>query len=66
MPRNRALVPQSRPALDRLKYEVAAEIGVPEYTGYLGDLPARVHGAVGGNMVRRLIALAEQQLSRST
>lgn len=66
MPRNKALVPQSRPALERLKYEVAAEVGVPDYRGYLGDLPARVHGAVGGQMVRRLIALAEQQLARTT
>ncbi len=60
---NRTLVPQARQALDRLKQEVAAEVGIPNYQGYLGDVPARLNGAVGGNMVRRMIALAEQQLA---
>jgi len=60
---NRALVPQARQALDRFKYEVANELGiqVPEH-GYWGDLPSRLNGAVGGNMVRRMIAAAEQSL----
>lgn len=60
---NAVLIPQARPALDQLKLEVAAEIGLPNYRGYLGDLPSRINGAVGGNMVRRMIAFAEQQLA---
>lgn len=60
---NQVLVPQARQALDRFKYEVAQELGiqVPEH-GYWGDIPSRLNGAIGGNMVRRMIAAAEQSL----
>ncbi len=62
---NRALVREAAGMLDRFKYEVAQEIGVnPPESGYWGDLPARQCGAVGGNMVRKMIQLAEQQLSQ--
>ena len=60
---NQILVTNARQALDQLKYEVAAELGLPNYQGYLGDVPSRLNGAVGGNMVRRMIQLAEQQLA---
>src|SRR5690606_16853710 len=33
--RNRALVPQAQSALERLKQEVATELGIPNYQGYL-------------------------------
>lgn len=57
--------------INQSKYEIAAEIGVPLKQGYNGDLPSRQAGAVGGRlggrlggqMVKRMIALAEQQLS---
>lgn len=61
--RNRILVPGAEQAIDQFKYQVASEVGLPNYRGYLGDIPARQHGAVGGNMVRRMIFLAEQQLA---
>ena len=60
---NQVVVPQARQALDQLKYEVAQEIGLPNYQGYLGDIPSRLNGAVGGHMVRRMIQFAEQQLA---
>lgn len=60
---NQVIVPQARQALDQLKFEVASELGIPNYQGYLGDLPSRLNGAVGGNMVRRMIAFAEQQIA---
>ncbi|MFO7245286.1 MAG: alpha/beta-type small acid-soluble spore protein [Thermaerobacter sp.] len=60
---NRIVVANARQALDQLKYEVAAELGLPNYQGYLGDVPSRLNGAVGGHMVRRMIQLAEQQLA---
>src|SRR5690606_33648218 len=71
--RNTVLVPQALQALERFKYEIANEIaqgGDPlahtlqswYQTGYGGDIPARVWGSVGGNMVRRMIAAAEQTL----
>ncbi|HLS89273.1 MAG TPA: alpha/beta-type small acid-soluble spore protein [Sphingobacteriaceae bacterium] len=59
------MVPQARAGLERLKFEVAQELGIPNYSGYLGDVPSRINGAVGGNMVRRMIALAEQQLAQN-
>ena len=60
---NQIIVSNARQALDQLKYEVAAELGLPNYQGYLGDVPSRLNGAVGGHMVRRMIQLAEQQLA---
>lgn len=60
---NRILVQQAANALDQLKFEVAQELGiqVPQ-GGYMGDVPSRVTGAMGGQMVRRMIAAAEQSL----
>lgn len=57
---NQLLVPQANQALDQLKYEIAAEFGVqlgPEAT-------ARQNGSVGGEMTKRLVNFAEQQLAR--
>lgn len=61
---NRPVNPQARQALDRLAYETAQELGITNWGGYMGDVPSRVNGAVGGNMVRKMIALAEQQLAQ--
>lgn len=61
---NRTLVRGAEQALEQLKYEVANEVGVtPPPDGYWGDIPARVNGAVGGHMVRRLIQQAESQMA---
>ena len=38
---NKAAVPEAKGALDRFKYEVASEIGVPLTDGYNGDLTSR-------------------------
>jgi len=62
--RNTKLVPQASRAMDQFKQQVASEIGINNYQGYLGDVPSRLNGAVGGNMVKRMIALAEQQLAQ--
>jgi hypothetical protein len=59
---NSVVNPRAYQALEQLKQEVASELGIQNYTGYLGDLPARINGAVGGHMVRRMIAAAEQSL----
>ncbi len=64
MPRNnQKVVPQAAQALDRLKQETAAELGIPNYQGYLGDVPSKQNGAVGGHMVRKMIRLAESQIA---
>lgn len=60
---NTILNPQARQAMDQFKQQVASELGITNYQGYLGDVPSRLNGAVGGNMVRRMIALAENSLA---
>jgi len=59
-------VSQARQALDQLKQETAAELGLTNYQGYRGDIPSRQNGAVGGHMVRKMIRFAESQLSGGT
>ena len=61
--RNRVEVPQAREALNRFKYEVASEIGVPLKQGYNGDLTSAQNGSVGGEMVRRMIRRQEEQMA---
>jgi len=78
-------VPGAEEALNRLKYEIAAELGIPvapvaagasasadaEFAAELGGIPASAHeaywghvasrdaGAVGGQIVRRLVQQAQ-------
>lgn len=50
-------------ALDRFKYEVANEIGVPLKEGYNGDLTSYQNGSVGGYMVKKMIEAQEREMS---
>lgn len=61
---NVPVVREAGRALDQFKYEVAGELNVnKEYqSGYWGNISARECGTVGGHMVRRMIAAAEQSL----
>ena len=59
---NRRLVPEAKESLDKFKYEVASEVGVNLKNGYNGDISAKDAGRIGGNMVRKLIQQAEQQM----
>lgn len=63
--RNQKAVPEAKHALNQFKYEVADEIGikVPE-NGYWGDVTSRECGALGGNMVKKLVQMAEEELIR--
>lgn len=55
---NQLLVAGAAQALDQMKYEIASEFGVQ-----LGaDTTSRANGSVGGEITKRLVALAEQQL----
>ncbi|HAP22311.1 alpha/beta-type small acid-soluble spore protein [Frisingicoccus caecimuris] len=56
-------VPQAKNALDRFKFEVANEIGVPLKQGYNGDLTSRENGSVGGEMVRQMIRRQEEEMA---
>lgn len=49
---NKAVVPEAKGALDRFKYEVANELGVPLTDGYNGNLTSKQNGSVGGYMVK--------------
>ena len=60
---NRAAVPEAKGALDKFKYEVASELGVPLSDGYNGDLTSRQNGSVGGYMVKKMIEEQEKQMS---
>ena len=61
---NRAAVPEAKSALDKFKYEVASELGVPLSDGYNGDLTSAEAGSVGGNMVKKMIRKQEEQMSQ--
>jgi len=51
----RTAVPEAREALNRFKYEIASEIGVPLKQGYNGDLTSAQNGSVGGYMVNTIL-----------
>ena len=52
---NTAAVPEAKGALDRFKFEVANELGVPLSDGYNGNLTSKQNGSVGGYMVKKMI-----------
>ncbi|MBA2940613.1 alpha/beta-type small acid-soluble spore protein [Paenibacillus sp. CGMCC 1.16610] len=61
---NTLLVQQAKSALEQMKYEVAQELGIQiPQDGYYGYMATRDTGAIGGHITRRLIQIAEQQLS---
>ena len=55
---------ESQSALDNMKTEIANELGLSNYEQMdMGKLTARENGYVGGYMTKKLVELAEQQLS---
>ena len=58
---NRVAVPEAKGALDKFKYEVASELGVPLSDGYNGDLTSKQNGSVGGYMVKKMIEQQEKE-----
>lgn len=60
---NTAAVPEAKGALDRFKFEVANELGVPLSDGYNGNLTSKQNGSVGGYMVKKMIEAQERQMS---
>ena len=55
--RNSKLVPEASEALNKFKYETLKE-------GYNGDLSSKDAGRIGGNMVRKMIQQAENQMKK--
>jgi len=60
---NKNVVPEAMDSLERFKYEVANEVGVNLKYGYNGNISARDAGKIGGNMVKKLIEQAENQMT---
>ena len=44
---NKTAVPEAKSAMNRFKFEVANELGVPLTDGYNGNLTSRQNGSVG-------------------
>lgn len=53
---------QAKAALNKFKYEVANELGVNLKQGYNGDLTSKEAGSIGGEMVKKLVAQAANQM----
>ena len=51
--------------LNQFKTEVASSMNVNLKQGYNGDITAREAGSIGGEMVKRMIQYAEQNMNGS-
>ncbi|MGM9534435.1 MAG: small, acid-soluble spore protein, alpha/beta type [Intestinibacter sp.] len=61
---NRTVVPEAKQALNQMKLEIANELGMSDYQQTdKGNLTARQNGYVGGYMTKKLVEMAEQQMS---
>lgn len=64
MSTNKKAVPEAKAALNQMKLEIASELGMSNYdTVDKGNLTARQNGYVGGYMTKKLVEMAEQQMS---
>ncbi|MEC0398299.1 acid-soluble spore protein SspC [Bacillus subtilis] len=55
---NELLIPQAASAIEQMKLEIASEFGVK-----LGaETTARANGSVGGEITKRLVRLAQQNM----
>ncbi|WP_438317886.1 small, acid-soluble spore protein, alpha/beta type [Sporosarcina sp. FA9] len=54
----------------KVKFEIARELGIPLSKVYNGNLTSeqagKIGGPIGGNMVREMVKLAQEQLARNT
>ena len=58
---NSFVVPGAKQAIEKMKYEIANELGVN-----MGpDATSRANGSVGGEITKRLVKMGEQQLGTS-
>lgn len=61
---NQLVVPQATQALNQMKMEAAQELSIQfSADGYNGNLSTRDAGSIGGYITRKLVQMAEQQLS---
>ena len=62
MASNSYVNPNAKAGLEKMKYEVASEIGVNLKQGYNGDLTSKQAGSIGGRMAKKLIEKAESNM----
>ncbi|WP_195939907.1 alpha/beta-type small acid-soluble spore protein [Romboutsia sp. 1001713B170131_170501_G6] len=61
---NKTVVPGAKQALNQMKLEIANELGMTNYQQMdKGNLTARENGYVGGYMTKKLVEMAEKQMS---
>jgi hypothetical protein len=61
---NQLVVPQASQALNQMKMEAAQSLGVQiPADGYYGNVSTRDAGSLGGYITKKLVQIAEQQLS---
>ena len=58
---SKMVVPGAKQAIEKMKYEIASELGV----NMIPDATSRVNGSVGGEITKRLVKMGQQQLSKS-
>ena len=64
MSRNSVLIPEAKKAKDSFKSEVANSLNVNLKQGDNGDLTSRQAGSIGGEMVKRMIAYAANNMNK--
>jgi hypothetical protein len=61
---NKLVVPGSDAVMNKIKNEVARELGFDNYDNMdKGSMPARIHGAIGGTITKRLVEYAQQAMA---
>ena len=65
MASNKHVVPEAREAMEKFKMEAANEVGVTLNKSYNGDITAKQAGSVGGQMVKKMIQQAEQNIQNN-
>lgn len=61
---NNIVVPEAKQALNQMKTEIANELGLSNYEAMdKGNLTARQNGYVGGYMTKKLVEMAQRQMS---
>lgn len=58
---SKLVVPGAKQAIEKMKYEIANELGVT----LGGESTSRANGSVGGEITRRLVRMGEQNLGGS-
>ncbi len=63
---NQPVNPIASAALDKMKFEVAGELGLQDYAQIdKGQLTSRQNGYVGGNMTKKMVRMAQDIMAQN-